>query len=110
VDFECGRATTGTICEHARRFYDDIAGTPIVFWRFSTQSLQILYPEANLEQQDSPKGDKCHYNIVGLSDSQAKRFFSPKIPIGFYYCCENIDTLLTSENCLDLTNFKCPEN
>lgn len=27
-------------------------------------------------QKDSTTGDKCHYDIIGLKDSQAKRIFT----------------------------------
>jgi hypothetical protein len=47
-----------------------LPANPPIFWQFSTE---ILPTCCRVEQQDSSTGDHCHYNILGLTDNQAKQ-------------------------------------
>jgi hypothetical protein len=69
---ECMVETSGTVCRHIQEYYADLGEDDPVFWRLSKEDLPA---DCELEQQDGPKGDKCHYNIMGLSDNRAGRLF-----------------------------------
>lgn len=72
IDYECILNTSNSICSHIREYYQRTAGEPPIYWRFNTE---ILPAEIELEQEDSLSGDKCHYNIKGLHDKEARKFF-----------------------------------
>ena len=72
IDCECLFRTTDTICDHIRKYYRITAGEPPIYWRFDTG---ILPGNFKLEQEDSPAGDECHYNIRGITDKAAKSLF-----------------------------------
>ena len=72
ISVDCIDAGGRTICEHLHTFYAKTAGTTPVYWRFSTE---VLPDGHQLEQEDSPTQDDCHYNIRGLSKSDARRVF-----------------------------------
>jgi hypothetical protein len=87
IKSECIRRSGRTICNHIRLFYGTVASTPPIFWCFSTEILPAGY---QLEQEDSPIGDDCHYNIKGLPDKQAKRLFKPYAgDLNNFSICEN---------------------
>lgn len=76
-----------TICAHVRRFYcikrpDD----PIFFWDFEANDL--IPATAEFRQKVSETGDPCHYNILNLSNQQAKDI-AKNIPITSVLFCEN---------------------
>ena len=50
-----------------------------------------------LKQEDSITGDKCHYNLVGLSDKQLKQLLKSTPIDAFQYCNYGITHSLTSE-------------
>ena len=61
------------MCEHIRVYYKNVAKEPPIFWEFDSD---IIPQEANIKQKKSRSGDKCHHNIINLSDSKARRIFS----------------------------------
>jgi len=72
VSRECVCATGGRTCSHVRKYYGPVAGEPVIFWMFSTD----IFPSCcRLVQQTSETGDICHYNLVGLSQGDAKQIF-----------------------------------
>lgn len=74
VSRECIQETSNIVCSHISRFYSAVAGEPVIFWCF----IEDILPEGyRLEQENSSTGDSCHYNIMGLTDAIAKRFFKP---------------------------------
>lgn len=86
-----------------------MAGTPIVFWVINFEDILSTYPDNNirLEQSTSITGDLCHYNIIGLQDNKAKRYFTSN-PTGFYYCCPNDTISLSTTDIENITDFTCP--
>ena len=60
-----------TVCEHIRYYYSKYS-EPIVYWIFLTQDLPNNY---KLKQEDNTTGDTCHFNIYGISNRQARKFF-----------------------------------
>ena len=69
---ECIERLSPSICWHIRYFYSEVSRGPAIFWRFAAE---ILPTGCRLEQQDSATGDVCHYNIVNLSDGEARQLF-----------------------------------
>ena len=65
--FQNGR----TVCEHIRYYYSKYK-EPFVYWIFSIKNLPSNY---KLNQEDSPTGDICHFNINGITNKQTKQFF-----------------------------------
>jgi hypothetical protein len=68
-----------TLYEHIQRYYIGFTpnALPPIFWEFEAS---ILPSGCELEQETSESGDDCHYNIVKLSEKDAKRFFKERNP------------------------------
>jgi len=65
-------ASSGSVCEHIRRYYAGLGGPDPVLWHLDSGD----FPSScSLAQQDSSSGDQCHYNIVGLSNNKAGKLF-----------------------------------
>lgn len=100
IDTDCILRKNSTVCEHIQRFYQKVAGAPAIFWDIPLQSL----PEDHrLNQANSDAGDDCHYNLVGLTETEAKNIFK-KVPISdFKICTDTGEFRPLSES--DLDNF-----
>lgn len=59
-------------CQHIRRYYSNITGTPPVYWQFN---IEILPTGFSIEHTLSKSGDVCHCEIKGLTDKAAKDVF-----------------------------------
>jgi hypothetical protein len=59
--------------------------------------------EANLVL-DKSNGDECHYNLVGLSDKTAKKFFYANKNNSFAICIDNEVQIKTEEELTELIN------
>ena len=74
LDKSCILEQKRSICSHLRQFYSRSTGDPPIFWEFSKKSL----PQRNLnlvDTSESDNPDECHYNLMGLSDKQARQIF-----------------------------------
>ena len=69
----CISDTGNQICKHLNYYYKSVDAPPHIVWIFD---INILPPTAIIKRKDSHTGDKCHYNIKGLSNNLAKRIFS----------------------------------
>ena len=100
IDKECIHESGACTCDHIRKYYQSIAGEPPVFWQFSTD---ILPDHCRLEQQDTPSGDHCHYNILGLTDRQAKRLFKEQTQdlSGLFICIGECERVLQKDDTAD---------
>ena len=73
IDRACIDVSGNSVCVHIVTFYPDtVSGDPAIYWEFDTA---ILPNPHRLEQQTTPSGDVCHYNIHDLSDKQLKTEF-----------------------------------
>ena len=70
VSRECIRESGNRICPHIYRFYGRIASDPAIFWIFPFNELP---DKCSLEPSLSDTGDECHYNLEGLTNSEASR-------------------------------------
>ena len=57
---------------HARKYYPTLVGPDVIFWRFD---LAVLPSIASAKPDPSVTGDDCHYDIMGLSDTQLRSAF-----------------------------------
>ncbi len=87
VDTDCILRTSSSICEHIERFYRDVSGTPPIFWDLQPQ---ILPENCQLIRQRSSTGDDCHYNLVGLSEKEARAIFKA-VPLTDFNICINTE-------------------
>ena len=83
IDKDCALRTSPGICEHIQRFYPDVAGTPPIFWEFHPE---ILPENCRLDPQKGPDGDDCHFNVVGLSEKEARAIII-KVPLSDFNIC-----------------------
>ena len=97
ISRQCMVETTGNVCGHIRRYYSDLGGGCPVFWQFSAGDLPS---DCELEQEDSPTGDRCHYNIKHLSNNKAGRLFKRLAPDlrGIYVCIDGDERLVQVED------------
>lgn len=100
IDCGCILNSNGSICSHIREYYQKTAGEPPIYWRFNTE---ILPPDIELVQEDSPSGDRCHYNIRGLTDKNARKFFKKyNFDLSLFKTCrDNISVELTEGHLLE---------
>ena len=81
---ECVDRKGHGICAHIRKYYDErIAGSPPVFWRIPVANLPNGH---SLEQQTTPSGDDCHYNIMGINDAQCYELLKSVQPTDYQIC------------------------
>ena len=67
---DCAVSSSGSICEHISKFYGGLAHSPAVFWLFAQSDL----PQgSSLTQSTEDNGDHCHYNVVGISGTAARK-------------------------------------
>ncbi len=83
VDARCAERTTGSVCDHAIRYYSGVSWNPPIFWRFEESELP---PDRELEYAPSDTGDVCHVNVKGISDNRAKKFFK-RLPQDRFFIC-----------------------
>ena len=83
VSLDCITAKTGNICEHIKAFYDEIAGSPFIFWQFEEDILTEGY---SIEQSTSTTGDECHHDIKNVTTRKAGNIIKKIPPEDFSYC------------------------
>ena len=101
IDCECILNTDLSICGHIRKYHKNTAGEPPIYWRFN---IDILPDSHELEQKDSPSGDKCHYNIKGINRKSARKFFedyNDKLHL-FQICRNDNSAQLRKEDLLNI--------
>ncbi len=84
-----------------RRYYEYVAGIPIVLWYIPDGFLPDF---CQVKQQIDPEvNDVCHHNIVGLTATQAENIFAKvwKKPDEFVVCTEEGERPLTREDILE---------
>src|SRR5258708_6328817 len=69
VDRECSQRASPGICEHIEKFYKKVAGSPAAFWEIPPE---LLHEGCSFDPEPSDTGDNCHYNLMGMTDNQAK--------------------------------------
>ena len=98
-------------CEHIHKYYTDTAGSPIIYWQIEFNDLiQHCTPTLiSIQQATSHTGDECHYNIQGVSDKNAEKFFRVHCaPPNIFYCCNGDGIPLTNEQYENIYEFECP--
>ena len=84
VSSDCIAANDTHPCTHIRRYYsDDVCGDPPVFWRIPVSSLPA---GVSLVQQTTESGDKCHHNIVGITDKECLALLKATAPTDYEIC------------------------
>ena len=72
VDSRCAVDTSGSICAHIERYYDEQTGKPKVYWPIHDSDIPStcrIVPERTLN------GDDCHRNIHGWGRNPARKAF-----------------------------------
>lgn len=83
---ECVTEQSPSICQHIRQFYPPpTSSEPPIFWEFDQA---VLADGCQLEQQTSPTGDVCHYNILNLPDKTARALIVQQ-PLQAFQICTN---------------------
>ena len=90
IQRKCIKDTGTTICIHLRKFYQSVDEPPHILWLFDRE---ILPKNCEIQQKDSLQGDKCHYEIIGLSDNKAKRILNNHLQSLYdsVFICDNKD-------------------
>ncbi len=93
-DSECATGVTPLgPCAHIIQFYNSTVGNPIAFWKIDADQLIDYFKEKGLSVELKPSqsttGDECHYDIQGLNDKDAKRFYEAFCKPPCLYVCEN---------------------
>jgi hypothetical protein len=86
IDDECVTESGTELCTHLIEFYSVLDAPPHIMWRFDSS---ILGSQVTLIPEESVTGDKCHFNIVGLTNSQAKKIFKNFDPLRDGEICDN---------------------
>ena len=98
IDEDCIRRLGNSVCDHIRGYYPGVYGEPPVFWRVRDDA----YRGRTVTQSDSFSGDRCHHDIVGLTDKEARRVFKT-VPIEEFQICDpNADNGTRSLTTADL--------
>lgn len=92
IKMDCIRERQVTICEHIREFYSGTASDPPIFWAFDTEALPVNH---QLVQQDSPSGDICHYNLLGVPDIVMKKIINDVLITSMSICANGVHRTLT---------------
>jgi hypothetical protein len=90
-DRDCAKQNTGSPCSHIDSHYQKISYQPPIFWKISSDQLPN-HPKLEL---DDSKGNPSHYNIFGLIDKEAKRFFQGE-GNGEYFICRGVSEEMSS--------------
>ena len=89
-----------TVCEHLIQYYRSVDEPPFVIWKFTRNS---LFNGCEFQQSVSDSGDNCHFDIVNLSNSRAKRIFNQyNNPTEHQQICDNAEPRAMRES--DLRN------
>src|SRR5258706_3915532 len=78
-------ASLSSICDHIREPYASVGGEPPIFWIFAATALP---PGYRLERKDSQTGDRCHHNLLGLTDRQLRNLII-NVPLSAMSICRN---------------------
>jgi len=54
-------------------FYKSVDTPPLFIWIFNEN---IIEQHHEFIQEDSQSGDKCHFNLIGLTNNQSKKIFT----------------------------------
>jgi hypothetical protein len=83
---ECILDENRTPCQHIKKFYPPpTSSQPPIFWVFDKA---VLPTGATAEQQTTPTGDVCHYNLLGVSDKTARELLLQQ-SLAEFQICEN---------------------
>ncbi len=55
------------------KYYNSIDEPPYIFWIIDEK---LLSEDVSIVPRESSSGDKCHYDIEGMNNKTAKKFFS----------------------------------
>jgi len=110
---DCAIRDSGSLCTHLNNYYYHIVSNPIFFCKFNFYDLKSEYQSSNpdeiiFEQDNSDKGDTCHFDIKGFKDSLTenfckKNFVSPNL----FVCCNGVIRAIGETDFIDLLNFSC---
>jgi hypothetical protein len=85
IDEGCVSNSGSPICSHIRRFYPaNISGEPPVFWRLPKEAYSA--EGTRLEQETTPSGDHCHFNLFGLTTGRARQIIKAA-PLAEFSIC-----------------------
>jgi hypothetical protein len=83
-----GKRICEHICEHIKEYYDSsISGASPIFWIILDE---IIPNTAVKQQQTSPSGDRCHYNIFNWDRDDQRKLFK-KFDLSDFRICANGD-------------------
>jgi hypothetical protein len=100
IDRDCVDRTGRGVCNHIRYYYGCTAASePPLYWEFLSSKIPH---EHRLENETSASGDICHYNLKGLTKSQARNFFKEQDYTTFRVCNAHGDSPLTRGKVLAL--------
>lgn len=89
-------STTSVSVEvHARTFYPTRVGPKVMFWLLRVGYLPI---EHQTRQEDSDTGDRCHYVIVGVSDTRLRQIFVNRSLTDFSIIDDGVERPLTLDD------------
>src|SRR4051812_40177815 len=71
VDATCARESSGSICDHARKYYPSVSSEPPIFWQFHFPG-DPWPTSVALDESPSDSGDHCHRNLRGIAKKPAK--------------------------------------
>jgi len=93
IDRDCVAKDGLSVCEHIRTYYPVSPGSLVLLWIFSEDTL----PKGYRLVQDDSNGDKCHFNITGLSNGRTKNFFKlTHVSSGEHVYCKNGEPAVVS--------------
>lgn len=75
ISRECIRSEYKTsVCGHIDQFYESktTGNPPVVYWLFNSN---IIKDTVAFKNTPGETGDKCHYDIIGLSNEEAKEIY-----------------------------------
>jgi hypothetical protein len=82
-----------------------------VFWQINFNDLVVVNEalQITLTQEISNTDSECHFNIFGLDNKSAIKYFkTSRNPKNYYFCCNNDHVLLSNENEENLLDYNCP--
>src|SRR5215210_256921 len=98
IDAECADLESGSVCQHIARYYPGQTDVPAFFWRIPDGTLPAP-PACRAVQRDSASGDRCHFDLQGLTDRQSGRLIKNAGRGDLRLCTESgIDGELTAED------------
>jgi len=88
IDYDCAIDASASICAHIGRHYADTAGEPVVFFLFEGTDLP---PSRRIVQKDGPGNDKCHHEVLDVTDGALRKKLR-SLQTGAFMICEDGQT------------------